>query len=67
MDAVEVAEYDLDMAKETLYLVVGSHAEANAQAELARAEAHYDAAMQAFDDWISSSDGVEYGNLEEMM
>lgn len=65
MDAIEEAEYNLDMAKETLYRVTGTRAEASAQAERARAENHYDVAMQALDDWIDSPEGEEYYQLDE--
>lgn len=65
MDAVEEAEYSLDMAKETLYRVAGTSAEASAQAERSRAENHYDATMQTFDAWIDSPEGEEYYQLDE--
>ena len=63
MDAVESALDEVDMCKETLYRVAGSAAEASAQAALSRAYNAYEAAMQAFDEWIVSPDGEMYDKL----
>ena len=67
LDTMESAEYELDMAKEALYRVTGTRAEASAQAELSRAEAHYEAAEQALSDWLESDDGIEWAKLDEVL
>ena len=64
---MESAEYELDMAKEALYRVAGTRAEASAQAERSRAEAHYEAAEQALSDWLESDDGIEWAKLDEVL
>ena len=63
MDAVDAALDEVGMCKETLYRVAGSAAEASAQAALSRAYNTYEAAMQAFDDWIVSDAGMAYDAL----
>ena len=67
LDAMESAEYELDMAKEALYRVAGTRAEASAQAERSRAEAHYEAADAALSEWLESDDGLEWAKLDEVL